>query len=328
MFILSSSLVSPAQEAPLLSGGVGFLTNTTGGQTAYIPAAQPVAAVPLGQHLLVESRGSLFEFFSPSPQGYQHSHFIGLAYLQGDVLASRHLTIVGGNYLMPFGTYNERLTPIWIGNLQDEPLMENLGLAGGGTGLGGQLRGSLVSHPHYSFDYAAWFSGRSAYSQFHADRSAGFRGSFYFPEQRLEVGVSYDRLLQGVHENFLGTHLWWQTKDAGLRFRSELARGQHAYGYWFEVDSRPFAKGNLDSFAGRFEPVFRMQQTFRIDNLASDGLPGVNTQRVDFGFDYNLPHNTRILTSYSRQFAATGNVNIWETGIVYRFLFPAWKGRL
>lgn len=334
MLILGGSFMSPAQQVPLLSGGIGFLTSTTGGQTTYITAAQPLAAVPLGQHLFVESRASVFEFFTPGFEifgpnpngGYQHEHFIALDYLHGDVLANRHLTIVGGSFLMPFGTYFERLTPFWINNLEDGPLIEALGTAGGG--LGGQLRGSLVSHPRYSFDYAAWFSGRSANSQFHADRSSGFRGSFYFPEKRLEIGASYDRLLQGVHENFFGTHVWWQTKDAGLRFRSEAARGEHAYGYWFEVDSRPFARGNLESLAGRFEPVFRMQQTFRIDNVASDGLPGVNTQRPDFGFDYNLPHNTRILTSYSRQFSAAGNVNIWETGIVYRFLFPAWKGRL
>jgi len=56
-------------------------------------------------------------------------------------------------------------------------------------------------------------------------------------------------------------------------------------------------------------------------------VPLVNTQRADFGLDYNLPHNTRILTSYARQFSSTGNHNIWETGIVYRFLFPAWKGK-
>lgn len=325
---LGIAVLSPAQDAPLLSGGVGFVTNTTGGNTTYIPVLEPLAAVPLGQHLLIESRASLLEFFSPGTSGYDHSHFVALTYLQGDVLASRHLTIVGGSYLLPFGTYNERLTPIWIGNFQDEPLVEPLGLMNGGAGLGGQLRGSLVSHPRYSFDYAAWFSARSGNAQFQADRSSGFRGSFYFPEQRLEVGASYGRLLQGKHENFAGAHLWWETKDAGLRFRSEFARGQHAYGYWFEVDSRPFARGNLESFAGRFEPVFRMQQTFRIDSLASDGLPPVNPQRADFGFDYNLPHNTRILTSYSRQFSAAGNTNIWETGIVYRFLFPAWKGRL
>jgi len=328
MLVFGSALMSFAQEAPLVSGGVGFVTSTTGGSTTYIPVAEPLAAVPLGQHLLVESRASLLEFFTPGSRGYNHSHFIALTYLQGDILASPHLTIVGGSYLLPFGTYNERLTPIWIGNYQDEPLMEPLGLMSGGAGLGGQLRGSLVSHPRYAIDYAAWFSARSSNSQFQANRSSGFRGSLYFPEQRLEVGASYGRRLEGTHENFAGAHLWWETKDAGLRFRSEVARGQHAYGYWLEVDSRPFARGNLESLAGRFEPVFRMQQTFRIDNLASDGLPSVNTQRADFGFDYDLPHNTRILTSYSRQFSAAGNSNIWETGIVYRFLFPAWKGRL
>jgi hypothetical protein len=109
--------------------------------------------------------------------------------------------------------------------------------------------------------------------------------------------------------------------------RSEYARGQHAQGYWVEADYRPDSFGSLDSWIGRLEPVFRMQQTFRIDAIASDSLPAANTQRADFGLDYNLPHNTRILTSYSRQFASTGNSNIWETGIVYRFLFPAWKGK-
>jgi hypothetical protein len=104
-------------------------------------------------------------------------------------------------------------------------------------------------------------------------------------------------------------------------------RGEHAYGYWFEADYRPF-RDRTDgiNFVQRFEPVFRMAQTFRIDNVASDGVPGRNTQRADFGIDYNFPHNTRILTSYSRQFSPTGDVNIWETGIVYRLLMPAWKG--
>lgn len=42
-----------------------------------------------------------------------------------------------------------------------------------------------------------------------------------------------------------------------------------------------------------------MNQSFRRDTVVSDGVPLVNTQRADFGLDYNLPHNTRILTSYS-----------------------------
>ena len=131
--------------------------------------------------------------------------------------------------------------------------------------------------------------------------------------------------LQGTRENFYGAYLWWEPANTAFRLRSEFARGDHAQGYWAEADYRTQAFGGLDSWIGRIEPVFRMQQTFRRDDIASDGVPLANTQRVDFALDYNLPHNTRILTSYSRQFSSSGNENIWGTGIVYRFLFPAWK---
>ena len=42
------------------------------------------------------------------------------------------------------------------------------------------------------------------------------------------------------------------------------------------------------------------QQTFRMDNLRSDGVPSVNTQdEPTFGLDYNLPHEV-----YARQLTA------------------------
>ena len=317
-----------AQDTPLLSGGVGFLTNTNAGQTSYTPIIEPLLAAPIGQHLLIESRAALLESFSPKAEnqsGYDHSHFIGLSYLEGDYIATPHITVVGGSFLQPFGTYFERLSPLWIGNFQDSPLTASLGHLS--TGLGGMVRGSAVSRRKYSIDYAAYFSARSSNPQFTAQRSAGGRASLYLPDKRLEVGLSYNRVLQGTHENFYNMHVWWEPKNTAFRLRSEYARGHHAEGYWIEADYRTQAFGGLDSFIGRFEPVFRMQQTFRRDTVVSDGLPLVNTQRADFGLDYNLPHNTRILTSYARQFSSTGNHNIWETTIVYRFLFPAWKGK-
>jgi hypothetical protein len=330
--LLCTVLSGTAQNTPLLSGGIGFLTNTNTGNTTYTPIIEPLLAAPIGQHLLVESRAALLETWAPSGNsaqpGYDHSHFIGLTYLQGDYIASPHLTVVGGSFLLPFGTYNERLSPIWIGNFQDGPSSSNIGLMSSGLGVGGQLRGSAISRPKYSLAYAAYFSALSTNPQFSSQRSAGGRGSLYLPEQRLEVGFSYNRLLQGTHENFFGTHLWWEPKDTAFRLRSEFNRGQHAQGYWVEFDYRMQAFGGPNSFIGRFEPLFRIQQTFRLDNSnISDGVSLVNTQRADFGLDYNLPHNARILTSYARQFSSTGNHNVWETGIVYRFLFPAWKGR-
>jgi hypothetical protein len=319
-----------AQDKPLLSGGVGFFTSTNGGNTTYLPIIEPLLAAPLGSHLLIESRAALLETFSPNQggqSGYGHTHFIGLTYLQGDYFVSPHLTVVAGSYLLPFGTYNERLSPVWISNFQDGPLIASLGTMSSGTGVGGMLRGSAISRRKYSIDYAGWFSARSGNEQFNSKRSSGGRTSLFLPESGLEIGLSYDRLLQGTRENFYGAHLWWQPVNTGFRLRSEFARGHHAQGYWLEADYRLRAFGGLDSWIGRAEPVLRMQQTFRRDTIVSDGLPLANTQRADFGLDYNLPHNTRIITSYSRQFSSAGNRNIWETGIVYRFLFPTWKGK-
>jgi hypothetical protein len=337
MRLIAIALVVPcamrygtAQETPLLSGGVGFFTSTNGGDTTYQPHIEPLIAAPIGDRLLVESRGIILENFSPKgngESGYDHTHLASVVYLQGDYLASPHLTVVGGSFLLPFNTYNDRLSPIWIGNFQDGPLIAGLGTLSSGTGVGGMLSGSAISRNKYSINYNGWFSARSGNQQFNSKRSSGGRASLYLPESRLEVGLSYDRMLQGIRENFYGAHVWWEPKDTAFRLRSEFARGHHAQGYWIEADYRTQAFGGLDSWVGRFEPVFRMQQTFRRDTVISDGVPLANTQRVDFGIDYNLPHNTRILTSYARQFSSSGNFNVWETGIVYRFLFPTWKSK-
>jgi len=318
-----------AQDTPLISGGGGFTANTNGGKTTYTPIIEPLVAVPLGPHVLVESRAALDESWSPNKTqtGYSHQHFVGLTYLQGDWIVSPRLTVVAGSFLMPFETYNERLTPLWISNFQAAPLSFALGNMSTSVGTGGMVRGSVYSRRKLSVDYTAYFSSRVGNQYFASERSSGGRTNFYLPDQHLEIGFSYGRLLQGTHENFYGTHVWWEPAKTAFRFRSEFARGHHAQGYWVEFDYRTQAFHGLDSWIGRFEPVFRMNQTFRRDTVVSDGLALVNTQRADFGLDYNLPHNTRILTSYSRQFASTGNRNIWQTGIVYRFLFPTWKGK-
>lgn len=320
------AVLGTAQDTPLISGGAGFFTSTKGGDTTYMPLIAPLIDVPIGSRFLVESRAALGDILSPNGNGYNHSHFIELTYLQGDYFISRHVTGVAGSFLIPFNTYNDRLSPIWIGNFQDGPIITGIGVMTG-TGVGGMLSGSAIARDEYSISYNAWFSTRSGNMQFNSNRASGGRVSLYLPEKRLEVGVSYDRQLQEERENFYGAHLWWEPADTGFRLRSEFARGHHAQGYWAEADYRMQAFGGLDSWIGRFEPLFRMQQTFRRDTIASDGVPLVNTQRADFGLNYNLPHNTRILTSYSRQFSSSGNKNIWETGIVYRFLFPAWRGK-
>ena len=318
------------QNTPLISGGVGFFSSTNGGNTTYLPVLSPVLAAPIGPQLLVESRAFLVESFSPKgtgQPGYTTSHFVGLTYLQLDYLATSHVTVVAGEFLTPFGTYNERLSPIWINNFQNAPLITSLGTMGTGSGIGGMLRGSAVSTSKLSIDYAAYFSTNSTNEQLQSERSSGGRVDLYLPEQRLEIGASYGRLLEGKQANYFGAHAWWEPANNSFKLRSEYAHGRHSQGYWIEADYRLSSFGGQDTFVGRMEPVFRWQQVFRNSPDATDGLPSADTQRADFGFDYRLPHEVRIDTSYARQFSSTGNRNIWQTGIVYRFLFPAWKGK-
>ena len=329
MCALSFTLHTAAQNTPLISGGVGFFTSTNGGNTTYTPVLSPVLVAPLGQHLLVESRANIIESFFPKGSGqtgYTSSPFIALSYLQLDYLATPHITAVTGLFLTPFGTYNERLSPIWISNFQDAPLITSLGTMTG-AGVGEMLRGSAVSTPKFSIDYAAYFSAKSTNMQFNAERSTGGRVSIYLPEKRLEIGTSYGRLLEGEQTNYFGAHVWWLPANSSFKLRSEYAHGTHSQGYWIETDYRLSRFGGAETLIGRLEPVFRWQQTFRNSPDPSDGLPSANTQRTDFGLDYHLPHEVRINTSYARQFSSTGNRNVWETGIVYRFLFPTWRGK-
>jgi hypothetical protein len=317
-----------AQDVPLISGAAGFLTNTTGGNTDYFPLVTPVLVAPVGQHLLFESRASIQESIEPQPNtGYNHAFHVQVAYAQANYFLNSHVTLVGGYSLIPFGTYNERLSPIWISPLQDAPLIYGLGNPGSGVGTGGQIRGNIVSNENYSISYVAYASAGSTDFQINSSRDVGEQVNLYLPKLRLEVGSSYGRLLEHDKMNAVGTHVWWEPAKIPLKVRSEYAHGPHSQGYWVETDYRLSQFNGPNSIVGRMEPIFRLQQTFRNSPDANDELPAQNTQRVDFGLDYHLPHEVRINTSYARQFSSTGNVNIWETALIYRFLFPTWKGK-
>jgi len=328
--VLARGPKAAAQDTPLISGGAGFLTSTNGGSTTYIPIVSPLLAAPIGNHILVESRATILDAYFPKgggQSGYDSSSFLGLSYLQMDYLAHPHLTVVAGEFLTPFGTYNERLTPIWISSFESAPLIFPLGVMSTASSVGGMLRGSAFSNGNVSVDYAGYFSARSTNEQFNAHRSSGGRFSMYFPPARLEVGGSYGRLLEGVHQNFEGLHLWWEPADALVKFRSEYAHGPHSQGYWVESEFHLGGSSSGNVFRRGLQPVVRWQQTFRSSPDSSDGLPAADTKRVDLGLDFHFPHEVRINSDYSRQLSSTGDHNIWETGIVYRFLFPTWRSK-
>src|SRR5260370_29572094 len=199
-------LKADAQNTPLISGGVGFLTTTNGGVTALQPVISPVAAVPLGEHLLVESRAYISEFIAPENGNsgpYKGDFFAGFQYLQLEYIATPRVTLTVGDFLTPFARYNERLTPIWISNFQDAPLIYPIGNQQGSS-IGAMLRGNAYSAPHVRLNYTGYFSVSSSVKQFTGQGASGGRFSMYLPDKRSGIGASYCRLLQGQQRHSAG----------------------------------------------------------------------------------------------------------------------------
>ena len=331
LLLLPGHLLS-AQSAgyvPIVSGAVGFFDEKNTGANDLQTVFAPVVVAPLGKNFLVESRFDLRGFFEPqngTSGPYQSTFIKSIPFLQLDLFATNKLTVSAGRFLTPFGTYNERLSPIWIQKIQDAPLIFPIGTRTTGSSNGGMVRGVLIAKPAFHFDYIAYFSAGSNVPQFQAGRQVGYRFDSYFPNKRVEIGTSYGRFLEGTHTNASGAHFWWLPYGFPLEVRSEYAHGAHAQGYWIESTYRLSQWGGPDSFLGRFEPLFRLQQTFRNSPGPGDGLPAANTNQFDFGIDYHLPHEVRLNTSYSRKLTAAGNGNIWAVSLTYRFLFPLWRG--
>jgi hypothetical protein len=318
-----------AQNTPLISGGLGFFADRNAGANTYQPVLAPVIAAPLGSHLLIESRADLRGVVSDAGAPFTGQFFASLQYLQADYIVNPKVTVVAGKFLTPFGTYNERLTAIWIPYLQNAPLTFPIGTKTSASSDGAMLRGVAFSNAKMQVNYNGYFSAFSNKTQFKVARTAGTQAALYFPGSRLEIGASYQRFLQGVHNNSVGLHVWWLPPRSAFELRSEYVHGARSQGYWIETAYRFSHFGGPNSLVGRFQPAFRMQQTFRNQpNFPgqSDGLPGVDTQQLDFGFDYHLPRELRLNSSYARQFTPTKNKNIWDLSLTYRFLFPAWRG--
>jgi hypothetical protein len=329
-FLLLGGLTLRAQsDVPIISGGVQYLSTTSGGATTFQPTIAPVVSVPLGNHWLIESRGTFDEFIfreNGSSGPYHALTFSSVDYLQLDYLVNPHLTITVGQFLTPFNIFNERISPVWIHNLADYPLITGIGTRTSGSSDGAMVRGVAVSKKDWQLSYTTYFSALVNARQFGAGRTAGGRVGVFVPRTRLEVGVSYQRFLQARHLNSWGTYLVWEPNSAPLEVRAEYAHTLGGQGYWLEGAYRFSRFRGPSSWLGRLQAIGRVQQFYLGTPAPFDVNPSVDTQQVDFGLNYYLPHDLRLNTSYGRSFSSVGNANIWNVQITYRFLFPLIPG--
>ena len=170
-------------------------------------------------------------------------------YAQLDFIANPYLTVTVGRFLTPFGIYNERLYPIWIRNLQTDPLILPIGLGPSNASTGAMLRGGFKAHPQFNINYAVYFSALSTATPVDSSRFAGGRVGVFVPTARLEIGGSFQHVLQDERSNSFGFHAIWQPPALPLDIRAEYERSKRGSGYWVERAYRlsqiPFHPANF-----------------------------------------------------------------------------------
>jgi hypothetical protein len=311
------------KPVPLLTGSTGFITTFDGGEPHLGPIVTSVLLVPMGERWMLESRAT-FESDLAEPPGVSGFHGVvrkEVDYAQLDFIANPYLTVTLGRFLTPFGIFNERLYPVWIRNLQTDPLILPIGIGPSNASTGAMLRGGFKATWNFNFNYAVYFSALSTVTPVNSDRFAGGRAGIFVPKARLEIGGSFQHLLQDERSNLFGFHLIWQPQSLPLDIRAETARSRRGSGYWLESAYRlsqvPFWRDALR----RTQVVARMQQSFP-GGLPSDVVASVNTNMFEFGLNYYLMDGWKATSSYGRQFSFGGNKNVWTIGMTYRFVLP------
>jgi hypothetical protein len=316
--------VSGAATVPVVSGGVAFVPVVQGGQTTLVSIISPVVLVPLGDNWLIESRGAFEGDFTrrngTGPFGGEIQK--SLEYLQVDYIANPYLTFTVGRFLTPFGIYNERLYPVWIRDLQADPLILPLEQS---SSNGMMLRGGFPAAHHLNLNYAAYFSTLSTNETLASDRQIGGRLGAFLPNQHVEIGFSFQHLLQDSHANRFGAHFEWQPRSLPLDIRSEFADTESGRGYWIEPALRLNAISHAKVFS-HTQLVVRLQQFLTKPGATSDEMPGANTTEPEIGLNYYFLDGLRATGSFGRQFRSEGNANIWTAGVTYRFAFPLGRG--
>ncbi len=321
---MSFGQTTEGRPVPLFTGSVGFLTNVDNGVPELQPIFAPVVLAPIGDHWLIESRGEFSGEFDPRNGRLAGQLDKELDYAQIDYIGNRYVTVTAGRFLTPFGIYNERLYPIWIRKIETLPLIFPIGT---GSSDGFMLRGGFAVSPQVSLNYATYFSVMSNTAVLDSDRLTGGRIGLFLPGPRVEVGASFQQLLQEDRSRSTGFHFAWQPNSIPLNLRSEYAwSGAKGSGYWVEAALGLAQVSRWQHTLRHVELVGRGQQYFvgNLDSADSQeyGLPQANTNEGEFGVNYYFRDGMKGTFSYGRQLSSLGNANVWTFGIAYRFVLP------
>jgi hypothetical protein len=131
---------------------------------------------------------------------------------------------------------------------------------------------------------------------------------------RLEVGGSFQHLLEQEGKHSFGFHLEWQPPPLPLDIRAEYARSHDGSGYWVESAYKLSQVPVWRNTIRHVQVVARMQQFFVNAAELETGGEGddedkgitLNTKMFEFGVNYYFRDDFRFVSSYGRQFEPEG----------------------
>ena len=176
---------------PLLTGSTGFISGFTGGQPDLHPVVTPLVLLPIGQRWLFETRATFENDLVqvPGRRGFHGGPVQKeVEYAELDFIANPYMTITVGRFLTPFGIFNERLYPVWIRNLQSDPLILPIGIGPSNASAGGMIRGGFKARPQFNINYAVYFSLLSTTLPVDSVRFAGVRTGISAPSTQIQKG--------------------------------------------------------------------------------------------------------------------------------------------
>lgn len=316
-----------ASPLPTLTGGMAFDAAFSPGTQTYSPTVNPIVLMPLGNRLLFETE---FNFNSDLTRdsGVWNPRQLNreIEYVQLDYLVHPNLTLVVGRILTPFGIYIERYHPEWIRDLPVAPIIFGISHS---QSMGTEVRGAVHLTFKVDLTYTGFYAINSTTKYFDGNRAAGGRTSLFFPENGVEVGLSYNRRLGDQRFNLYAVDGTWNLKSIPLDLRSEVFKtGMLGNGYWIEGAYR-LKRLSSNSFMRKSQVVLRGEQYFAPNQAAMDAMAGMtmgdnflpdrDTSRGFAGWNYYVSDAVKLSFAFGRSFALGQNQNIYSVGVTYRF---------